>query len=164
MLEASAANLARRLRQRADTAIHLQAWQIGKDSGPDDWLEPEVLAPIRASPARPAPARSKTAGLAGSSRSPGVPGHWATPPARRPEKAVGSALRVRRGCVKAAFHHGDRAPRGARSFFEAATYLNSARMLWLFWLAIDSACVPSCCCTCRACRRVDSAFMSASTS
>jgi len=28
---------------------------------------------------------------------------------------------------------------------EVAAYLKSERMLWLFWLAIDSACTPSCC-------------------
>src|SRR3954452_13427556 len=42
---------------------------------------------------------------------------------------------------------------GSTVVFEAATYLKSDRMLWLFWLAIDSACTPSCCWTWRACRR-----------
>src|SRR6266581_1200343 len=37
-------------------------------------------------------------------------------------------------------------------------------MLWLLLLAIESACTPSCCWTWRAAKRVDSWFMSASTS
>jgi len=41
--------------------------------------------------------------------------------------------------------------------------LNSFRMSWLFWLAIDSDWMPSCCWVCRACRRVEAVFMSAST-
>src|SRR5579872_3731975 len=40
---------------------------------------------------------------------------------------------------------------------------NSLRMSWLFWLAIDSDWMPSCCCVCNACKRVEASFISAST-
>lgn len=32
-----------------------------------------------------------------------------------------------------------------RGLVDIAAYLKSDRMLWLFWLAIDNACTPSCC-------------------
>ncbi len=41
--------------------------------------------------------------------------------------------------VKSAIHGGDRAPVGSTVVSEAEAYLNSDRMLWLFWLAIESA-------------------------
>ena len=43
------------------------------------------------------------------------------------------------------------------------SYWKRRRIIELFWLAIESACTPSCCWVCRAWLRVEASFMSAST-
>jgi hypothetical protein len=40
---------------------------------------------------------------------------------------------------------GETALLAERGLSDGTSYLKSDRMLWLFWLAIDSACTPSCC-------------------
>lgn len=42
-------------------------------------------------------------------------------------------------CRQIRIHGGDRAPIGSTVVSKAEAYLNSERMLWLFWLAIESA-------------------------
>ena len=64
-----------------------------------------------------------------------------------------------RGAAAAKMTEGLLAPRLA-----SEAYWKSFRIDCVDWLAIESDCTPSCCCTCSAWSRVDATFKSASTS
>jgi hypothetical protein len=59
--------------------------------------------------------------------------------ARRMKPGVRRSIAATSCAVKTAVHGGGRAPIGSTVVSKAEVYLNSDRMLWLFWLAIESA-------------------------